>query len=179
MSDEVVDVVDAPNKLGRPARDVAEWGPPFLKYLRKSGNISRSARKARVSPTTARKHARAHPGFRAAIVRALREYGDSLEENLGVLAFKGNVIANIARLKGLNDRLAARYSEKVTDNRVLNLTLNQAEAPVSLEAAAAQLQRLIAQASPQTLALLAGRPAQEPASEVLEGEVVPRGGGTP
>jgi hypothetical protein len=122
---ELADVDDALRKTGRPVREVSEWGKAFLKGVRASGNISRSARKARVSPTTVRKYAKAHPEFARRISAALVEYGDALEENLGVLAFKGNAIANISRLKALNQRLAAKYSEKAVDARVLNLTINQ------------------------------------------------------
>ena len=128
----VVEVVDVLNKGGRPPRDPAEWARPFLRGVRKSGNLSRSARRARISPTTMRKHARADPGFARRIAAALREYGDALEENLGDLAFKGNAIANIARLKALNERLARKYSEKAVDARILNATINVTLAPHDL-----------------------------------------------
>jgi transposase-like protein len=160
---------DAPNKVGRPVRDVSEWGPAFLKGVRKSGNISRSARKARVSPTTVRKWARAHPEFARKISGALREYGDRLEENLGELAFKGNAVANIARLKGLNDRLARKYSEKAVDNRVINLTVNQGQsAPPDADA---MLTRIFARMGADEQAAMLGKPYELPertAAEIID-----------
>jgi hypothetical protein len=135
----IVGIDDALIKAGRPVRKVSEWGKAFLKGVRKSGNISRSARKARVSPTTVRKYAKAHPEFAQRIAGALREYGDALEENLGVLALKGNAIANIARLKALNKRLAAKYSEKAVDARVMNVTINQVAPPSDAAAILARL----------------------------------------
>lgn len=169
---EIAGVVDALIKAGRPARDVSEWGKPFLKGVRRSGNISRSARKARVSPTTVRKYVRAHPDFARRVAAALYEYGDALEENLGILAFKGNAIANISRLKALNKRLASKYSEKAVDARVLNLTVNNTQI-VTESAAQDLLRRSIAQATPATLAILGAGAAPVPA--IIDAEVEPNG----
>ena len=153
-----------PNK-GRPARDPADWEPAFLDYYRRKGNAHNACKAAGVAFHTMLKYRRASPRFDAAYRLAYREYGAMLAEKLGELGVdKGNVIALLASLKAHSQRLAARYSEKAVDARVINVSIN--EAPVSLEAATAQLQRLIAQASPQTLALLAGRPAPEPANEL-------------
>jgi hypothetical protein len=158
-------VVDAPNnKVGRPPRDVAEWGAPFLRYVRRSGNISRSARKARVSPTTVRKHARAHPEFSRRIAAALREYGDRLEENLGVLAFKGNAIANIARLKGLSERLAAKYSEKAIDARITTNIYNDNRTVLTDSAAL----ELVARLAPQLTQASMAKAQQQLAPAILD-----------
>lgn len=161
------DVVDGLlNPGGRPVRRVSEWGKPFLRGVRKSGNISRSARKARVSPTTVRKYVKAHPEFAARVAAALREYGDALEENLGELAFKGNAIANISRLKGLNDRLARKYSEKAVDNRVLNLTINQGGG--TPPEAAQIMERLMGRLAPAEVAAMQALPA----GDIVEGEIL-------
>jgi hypothetical protein len=158
-------------RMGRPPKDPADWTDAFLAYYREKGNAHNACKAAQVSFHTYLKHRRAALAFDRACRLAYREYGAMLRQTLAELGIdKGNVIALLASLKAHSRRLAERYSEKAVDNRVLNVTVN--EAPVSLAEADAKLQRMIAAASPATLALMAGQPAQAPA-EVLEAELVP------
>ncbi len=171
---EIVPVVPAPEgRVGRPPRDPAEWTAVFLEHYAEWGNLYEASRVAGVDAKTARKHRRSDRTFDLAVREARRAFIASLQMELvkqGRGVSRGMAIPILARLKATGRRMAERYSEKAVDQRVMNVTIN--EAPVSLAEADAKLQRMIANASPATLALMAGQPAQAPA-EVLEAEIVP------
>jgi hypothetical protein len=101
-----------------------------------------AAEAAGVSPPTARRYRLDDPERVRELKSARLYFAESMEYELVKQArgeSKGSFLATVARLKATRRRMLERYSEKVADTRVLNLTINQQAAPPDLPATVARM----------------------------------------